>query len=111
MALQAAMSKHESDLRGLYNTLVGQVRHDLLGVRAELDATQASLRQVGGVAAAATTGTQAAPQPSPTGPPPPIVNPDPPPFALALGRVSRPASGPVLVPSTLSSCGPAQTTF
>ena len=44
VALQGAMQKHEADLRNLYDTLAGQVRHDLVGVRAELDAT----RQVGG---------------------------------------------------------------
>ena len=38
-ALQAAMAKHNKDLQELYDTLSGQVRHDLLGIRAELDAT------------------------------------------------------------------------
>ena len=59
LALHSAMAKHEADLRGLYDTLASQVRHDLLGVRAELDATQASLRQVGSAVAAA--GSPAAP--------------------------------------------------
>ena len=44
LALQAAVAKHEADLRGLHDSLTSQVRHELLGVRAELDAMQASLR-------------------------------------------------------------------
>ena len=60
MALQAAMAKHEADLRGLYTTLGDQVRQEFLGVRAELDATQAGLRQIGVAAAAAASSAQAA---------------------------------------------------
>ena len=53
VSLQSAMQKHEADLRTLYDTLVSQVSKEFIGVRAELDATQAGLVQAGGLAAAA----------------------------------------------------------
>ena len=44
LALRAAMEQHEAGLRALHASLSDQVRNDLLGVRAELDATQNGLR-------------------------------------------------------------------
>ena len=43
MALQAAMSKYEADLRRLYDTLSGQVRHDLMGAAGLEQALRARL--------------------------------------------------------------------
>ena len=103
MALQTAMAKHESDLRGLYDTLVGQVRHALLGVRAELDATQA-----GRLGARWWQPDPRQPHRRPQPGPHPRRQVRTPFSARTLGRALRAAPG--LVPPTLLACGPAPTT-
>ena len=132
MALQAAMAKHEADLRGLYTTLGDQVRQEFLGVRAELDATQAGLRQIGVAAAAASSaqaalqyaGSPAAPGPvgsSPAAPSPSTTSPDPlrrfdpwagfmPGPGPAVARASCPAMRPEAAPQTVPACDPVWTT-
>ena len=47
LALQAAMTQHEDALRTQHTTVTDQVRFDLVGIRTELDATQARLQQIG----------------------------------------------------------------
>ena len=59
------MLKHETDLRGIHDTLVAEVSREFLGVRVELDATQERLRQVGGMAAAAPKSATGLPQTQP----------------------------------------------
>ena len=53
LTLQAAMRQHEESLRALHTTWTDQVRFDLLGIRTELDATQARLQQIGSATATA----------------------------------------------------------
>ena len=87
LALQAAMTQHEEALRALHTTLTDQVRFDLLGIRTELDATQARLQQIG----SATAAVMSPPPPSTSPAADPLLRKDP--WAATAASASADATG------------------